>query len=120
MVPGRARLEVVATLQGDGCVSAVTEDVFPWGSSDDATPIQHVRVWLDGDSVRIHVEAGDVDRSVARAAPGAVFLLVEDAMGAAAQIVECALSRGDDVALQVVANPAHVSSRFPCAEATAR
>lgn len=105
LVPNRARLSVVATLSDDGCVTAVTEDVYPWGSSEDATPLQHVQVRLDGDSVRIDVEAGDVARSVARPAPGAVFLLAEEAMGPALQIVECALSRGDSVDLTVVANP---------------
>lgn len=105
LVPNRARLAVTATLDADGCVTGLTEDVFPWGSASDATPLRHTRVRLDGDSVRIDVRAGDVARAVARPVPGARFLLAEDAMGVATQIVECALSRGDSVDLLVVANP---------------
>jgi dienelactone hydrolase len=104
-VPNRARLSVVATLTSDGCVTGLTQDVFPWGSAADATPLRHAHVWLDGDSVRIDVKAGDVARTVARPAPGAAFLLADDAMGVATQIVECALARGDSVDLPVVANP---------------
>ncbi|MCG6986769.1 MAG: alpha/beta hydrolase [Gemmatimonadetes bacterium] len=105
LVPNRARLSVVSTLDADGCVTGILEDVFPWGSAADATPLQHARVWLDGDSVRIDVRAGDVARTVARPAPGVSFLLAEEAMGSATQIVECALARGDSVDLAVVANP---------------
>ncbi len=105
LVPNRARLSVVATLAPDGCVTGIVQDVFPWGSGRDATPLQHARVWLDGDSVRIDVRAGELARSVARPAPGVRFLLAEDAMGTATQIVECALSRGDSVDLSVMANP---------------
>lgn len=105
LVPDRARISVVATLGRDGCVTAITEDVFPWGSAAGSSPLQHVHVWLAADSVHIEFEAGDVARAVARPAPGARFLLAEEAMGTAAQIVECALSRGDSVDLAVVATP---------------
>jgi dienelactone hydrolase len=104
-VPNRARLSVTAVLTPGGCVTELTQDVFPWGSGADATPLRHVRVRLDGDSVRVDARAGDLARTVALPAPGAEFLLAEDGMGVAAQIVECALSRGDSVDLAVVANP---------------
>jgi len=91
LVPNRARLSVTATLDSDGCVTGVTEDVFPWGSAAGSTPLQHVRAWLAADSVYIEMEAGDVARAVTLPAPGAQFLLAEDAMGVAVQIVECGL-----------------------------
>jgi len=104
-VPNRARLSVTAVLTPDGCVTGLTQDIYPWGAGADATPLRHAHVWLGGDSVHIEASAGEIARTMTLPAPGAEFLLSEDVMALGTQIVECALSRGDSVDLPVVANP---------------
>lgn len=106
LVPLRARLTVVAATDGHGCVTGTDVKVFPWGSAADATPLQHVEVRLDGDSVRVAAQARDVSRNVALPASGARFVLAGDSYAASALIVECALSSGkDSVDVPVVAFP---------------
>lgn len=106
LVPLRARLRVVATTDGHGCVTGADVKVFPWGSGADATPLQHVEVRLDGDSVRVAAQARDVSRTVALPASGARFVLAGDSYAASALIIECALSSGkDSVDVPVVAFP---------------
>jgi pimeloyl-ACP methyl ester carboxylesterase len=105
LVPNRARLSVVASLGTGGCVSGAVVDVFPWGSEPDATPLQHVSVQADGDSIRVEARARDVVQQGARAFPGVEFVLAGDSYAASAMIVECALSRGDSVTLHVAAFP---------------
>ena len=75
LVPDRARLSVTATLHNSHCVSGAVVEVFPWGSSSDATPLQRISVQLDGDSVRVEVRARDVSRSMSRHFPGVDFVL---------------------------------------------
>lgn len=113
LVPPRARISVAATVEPDGCVRSLTEDVFPWGSSDDATPVQHLGLDLDGDSVHVELRAGDVVRSVTRPSGGAELLLPEEALSVAAQIVECALSKGDSVDVVALATPGVRPIRVP-------
>jgi alpha-beta hydrolase superfamily lysophospholipase len=106
LVPPRARLGVVATTDARSCVTDADVKVFPWGSAPDATPLQHVRVRLDGDSVRVAVQAGDVSRAAALPARGARFVLAFDSYAASVLVVECALSSGaDSVDVPAVAFP---------------
>jgi len=96
LVPGRARLEVIAATTTEACVTAAEVSVFPWGSDSSATPLQRVHVRLDGDSVRVAAKAGDVSRAIALPARGARFVLAGDSYAAAVLAVECALSGGVD------------------------
>lgn len=106
LVPGRARLQVEATPDRHACVTDADVRVFPWGSAPEATPLQRVRVRLDGDSVRVAVRAGDISRALAVPARGARFVLAGDSYAASALVVECALASGaDSVDLPVVAFP---------------
>ncbi len=105
LVPGRARLGVLAALGPDGCVTDASVDVFPWGSAAGATPLQHVRVRQDGDSIRVEARARDVAQQAARPAPGVRFVLAGDSWAASAMIVGCGLSLGDSASLHVAAFP---------------
>ena len=105
LVPDRARLSVTATLHNSHCVSGAVVEVFPWGSSSDATPLQRISVQLDGDSVRVEVRARDVSRSMSRHFPGVDFVLAGDSYAASGQIVDCALAQGDSVSIEAVAFP---------------
>ena len=113
LVPPRARIAVSATVDHAGCVRSLTQDVFPWGSSEGATPLQHLELALEGDSVHVELRAGDVARSVSRPSGGAEFLLAEEALGVAAQIVECALSKGDSVEVLALTTPGARLIRVP-------
>lgn len=104
-VPGRARLAVVATLDPQGCVTDATVDVFPWGSADGSTPVQHVGVRADGDSLRIEVRARDVVQQAARPAPGVGFVMAGDSWAASAMLVECALAAADSATVPIAAFP---------------
>ena len=95
LIPRLARLAIVATTDGRGCVSGALVSVFPWGSSRDATPLQRVSLRLDGDSVRLDVRASDVGRSLSRAFPGARFVLLGESDALSALAVECALAEGE-------------------------
>jgi len=106
LVPGRARLDVIAATTAHGCVTAADVSVFPWGSDARATPLQHVAVRLNGDSVRVAAEARDVSRVIALPARGARFVLAGDSYAASVLAVECALSGGLDSAdLPAIAFP---------------
>jgi alpha-beta hydrolase superfamily lysophospholipase len=106
LVPAQARLGVTATTDAKGCVTAATVNVFAWGSATTATPLRHVEVRLDGDSVRVAVRTADVSRSATLPAPGARFVLAGDSYAASALVVECALASGaDSVALPIIAFP---------------
>jgi dienelactone hydrolase len=106
LVPGRARLKVVASTTPHGCVTAASVSVFPWGSAPEATPVQRVEVRLDGDSVRVAAQARDVSRTGVVPAPDARFVLAGDSYAASVLVVECALASGaDSVDLPVVAFP---------------
>jgi len=105
-VPGRARLEVAAGIDGAGCVSGAVVSVYPWGSAPGGTPLQRVSVQLDGDTVRVDARAGDVNQVLSRAFPGARFVLPGESDAVSALIVECALATGgDSVDVPVVAFP---------------
>ncbi|MFC1661013.1 alpha/beta hydrolase, partial [Gemmatimonadota bacterium] len=104
-VPNRARVSVVAGLRPGGCVTGAVVEVFPWGSEPDATPLQHVSVQLDGDSLRVDARARDVVQQLSRPFPGGEFVLAGDSYAASAMIVECALSKGDSTELLVAAFP---------------
>jgi uncharacterized protein len=105
LVPGRARLAVVAALGASGCVSGATVDVFPWGSAEGSTPVQHVGVRQDGDSLRVEVRARDVAQQAVRPAPGVRFVMAGDSWAASAMVVECALALGDSATLRVASFP---------------
>lgn len=106
LVPRSARLSVVASTTAQGCVTGADVRVFPWGSAADATPLRRVEVRLDGDSVRIAAQAGDIARTATVPAPGARFVLAGDSYAASILLVECALASGSDsVDVPVVAFP---------------
>ncbi len=106
LIPPRVRLAVVAATTERGCVTGAEVRVFPWGSAADATPLQVVAVRLDGDSVRVAVQARDVSRKAALPIAGARFVLAGDSYAVMALAVECALSSGaDSVDLPAVAFP---------------
>jgi uncharacterized protein len=105
LIPHRARIAVVALLGPDRCARGAVVEVFPWGSSPDATPVQHVSVMAEEDSVRVEVRARDVAQERAVPMPGIEFVLAQDSWAASALMVECALSRGDSASLRVVAFP---------------
>ncbi|HSW29201.1 MAG TPA: alpha/beta hydrolase [Longimicrobiales bacterium] len=105
LVPGRARLAVAAALGPEGCVTGATVDVFPWGSAAGATPVQHVGVRQDGDSLRVDARARDVAQQATRPAPGVRFVMASDSWAASAMVVECALALGDSASLRVAAFP---------------
>jgi len=106
LAPGRARLGVVAATDPRGCVTGAAVEVYAWGSARDATPLRRVEVRLDGDSVRVAAQAGDVSRTAAMPAAGARFVLAGDSYAASVLVVECALSFGaDSVLLPVIVFP---------------
>lgn len=105
LVPGRARLAVVAALDPRGCVTGATVDVFPWGSAEGSTPVQHVGVRADGDSLRVEARARDVVQQAARPAPGVGFVMAGDSWAASAMLVECALAAADSATVHVAAFP---------------
>ncbi len=105
LVPGRARLSVLAALGPGGCVTGAVVDVYPWGSGADATPLQHVSVQRVGDSLEVEARARDVAQQVTRPLPGVEFVLAGDSYAASAMIVECGLSKGDSARLHVAAFP---------------
>jgi len=105
-VPNQARLEVVGTLDGRGCPTAVEVRVYPWLSAPGSTPVRQVEVRLAGDSVHVAVAAGDVRRALSQAMPGAVSVLAGDADAFYLAVADCALATGaDSVDLPVVAFP---------------
>lgn len=105
LVPGRARLDVVGTLEPEGCVTGASVDVFPWGSAEGATPVQHVRVRQNGDSLHVEARARDVAQQATRPAPGVQFVMAGDSWAASAMVVACALSQGDSASIHVAAFP---------------
>jgi dienelactone hydrolase len=89
LVPGRARLLVVALTDADGCVASATVSVFPWGSAPGVTPVQRVSVWFDGDSLRVDAAARGMTQKFARPRAGARFIMPGEAVAASALVLEC-------------------------------
>lgn len=103
LVPRRARVIVSATTDAGGCILSISLAVYPWGASAEATPVQHVNVRLDGDSVRVDARARDVGQSFARSMPGRRALLPGESVAAMALVIDCARAAGGDFVVVPVA-----------------
>jgi len=98
LVPRRVRIVVSASVDARGCIDQAESRVFPWGSGEDATPIQRMSVTLQHDSVRIEATTRGAGQSVARPMRGARFVLAGESVAASLLVVECARAVGGDSA----------------------